>query len=266
MILFLLSSDSSFYYQSVAGFPTRPPVSSTAGQPSYPSYNTSYPMPQTGSGVTPYPPVSSTPFSTPSYPHPSTGSVTATPATNPFASTTTANINSGTTTITQEHIKLSLISAVEDSIKQKINERVAVKNDEIACLKNTADELERGRKKLEDMISKMETETVAVTEAKQILEEKNSQYQSLIVKYKDSNETPDIDEAFGPMEPLYKQLMNSFAEENAISDAIYYLSEGLQKGVLDLDTFLKHVRDLSRKQFMLRALMQKCRERAGLPS
>lgn len=157
-----------------------------------------------------------------------------------------------------------MISAVEDSIRAKINERIAIKNDEIACLKNTQSELEKGRKKLEEMIAKMETEAVSVIEAKSVLEEKNVQYQGLITKYAEHKETPDIDEAFGPMEPLYKQLMNSFAEENAISDAIYYLSEGLQKGAVDLETFLKHVRDLSRKQFMLRALMQRCRERAGL--
>lgn len=87
--------------------------------------------------------------------------------------------------------------------------------------------------------------------------------------------------------PHLCRLLNAFAEENAIQDAIYYLSEALQKGVIDLDHFLKvsfcttsplpthnqqlslsrvqNVRDLSRKQFMLKALMQKCREKAGLP-
>ena len=217
-------------------------------------------------GQTPYPVNTpfSTPSATPSYPHPP-ATATGIPSSTPFSNTNNSISAGSSATITAEHIKASLISAVEDSMRQKINERISVKNDEIACLKNTQEELERGRKRLEDMIAKMETETVEATEAKKVLEEKNVQYQALIVKYKDANETPDIDEAFGPMEPLYKQLMNAFAEENSISDAIFYLSEGLQKGVLDLETFLKHVRDLSRKQFMLRALMQKCRERAGLP-
>jgi hypothetical protein len=31
------------------------------------------------------------------------------------------------------------------------------------------------------------------------------------------------------------------------------------RGVVDTETFLRHVRNLSRKQFMLRATMQKCR-------
>lgn len=112
----------------------------------------------------------------------------------------------------------------------------------------------------------METESVELSETKRLLEEKNNQFQDLISKLESSQGTPpDIEEAFGPIEPLYKQLLNAYAEENAVTDAIYYLSEGLQKGVLDLDQFLKHIRDLSRRQFTLRALMQKCRERAGLP-
>lgn len=37
----------------------------------------------------------------------------------------------------------------------------------------------------------------------------------------------------------FPRLLSSFAEEQATEDAIYYLGEGLRKGVLDLDVFLK---------------------------
>lgn len=63
---------------------------------------------------------------------------------------------------------------------------------------------------------------------------------------------------------LYCRLLNAYAEEAATEDAIYYMGEALRNGVIDLEVFLKHVRQLSRKQFMLRALMQKCRQTAGL--
>lgn len=35
------------------------------------------------------------------------------------------------------------------------------------------------------------------------------------------------------------RLLHLYAEENATQDAIYYLGEGLRRGVLDLDVFLK---------------------------
>lgn len=60
------------------------------------------------------------------------------------------------------------------------------------------------------------------------------------------------------------RLLNAYAEEAAIEDVIYYLGEALRTNVIDLELFLKHVRQLSRKQFMLRALMQRCRQKAGL--
>ena len=63
--------------------------------------------------------------------------------------------------------------------------------------------------------------------------------------------------------PFFR-LLQTFAEENATQDAIYHLGESLGHGVIELDVFLKQVRTLSRRQFMLRATMQKCRQRAGL--
>lgn len=62
----------------------------------------------------------------------------------------------------------------------------------------------------------------------------------------------------------FHRLINAYAEEAAIEDAIYYIGEALRKGCIDLEVFLKQVRQLARKQFMNRALMQKCRQKAGL--
>lgn len=252
-------------FNCVAGFPTPP----TSG-PGYPPVSTGYPHPPPTAG---YSGATQGPGAVPGYP-PVTGypgypsSVTPSPA-NPISSpvtTTPAQSAFSTQTVTQEHIKASLISAIEAEVKKKISDKVSQKEAEIEVLKNTSLELENGRKKLENILTKIETESVEITESKRLLEEKNNQFQEIINKLENSQDTPpDIEEAFGPMEPIYKQLLNAYAEENAVTDAIYYLSEGLQKGVLDLDQFLKNVRDLSRKQFMLRVLMQKCRERAGLP-
>lgn len=63
---------------------------------------------------------------------------------------------------------------------------------------------------------------------------------------------------------FFFRLLNAYAEEAATEDAVYYMGEALRNGVIDLEVFLKHIRQLSRKQFMLRALMQKCRQTAGL--
>ena len=61
-----------------------------------------------------------------------------------------------------------------------------------------------------------------------------------------------MDAAVTAAAPLYRQLMAAYAEESATEDAIYFLGEGLNRGVIDCETYLKHVRNLSRKQFLLR--------------
>jgi len=85
----------------------------------------------------------------------------------------------------------------------------------------------------------MENEMIEINHSKQQLNDKNSQLSELISKHEDSGKSVEIDDVFGPTQPLYKQLLNAFAEENAIVDAIYYLDEALRKGFIDLELFLK---------------------------
>jgi len=76
----------------------------------------------------------------------------------------------------------------------------------------------------------------------------------------------DCDEAVVATAPVFKQLLQAHAEDAAVEDALYFLGESLRRGTTDCEAFLKHVRNLSRRQFILRATMQKCRQTGGLPS
>ena len=80
--------------------------------------------------------------------------------------------------------------------------------------------------------------------------------------------------------PLFRQLTTAYSEENAVEDALYFLGRALGEGVLDCDGYLKQVisseieiplsffffqvRVLSRRQFLLRETMDRCRRKAGL--
>ena len=74
----------------------------------------------------------------------------------------------------------------------------------------------------------------------------------------------DVDDAVTSSTPLYNQLMNLVAEEHALSDALYYLGRALNSQIIDLPTYLKHVRTLARKQFIAKATIMKVRQTAGL--
>lgn len=63
-------------------------------------------------------------------------------------------------TITEEHIKASLLSAVEDKLRRRIQERVNQHQAEMETLNRTAHELMEGRAKINEIISRLEREEV----------------------------------------------------------------------------------------------------------
>jgi len=230
------------------------------GIPPYPTH-----FSPASSGGSPYPPMPYMPTGAPSnnMPYPSSYYFPPAPQGGGYNSGYNPSNSNQTGTITEEHIKASLISAVEDKLRRRVQERVNQCQAEIETLNRTKQELAEGRTKIESILNNLAKEEVEVYKSINILKEKEEE----LVKSLESLETDekmDVDEAIVTTAPLYKQLLNAYAEEAAIEDAIYYLGEGFRTGVIDLEIFLKHVRQLSRKQFMLRAIMQKCRQKAGL--
>ncbi|KAK3097597.1 hypothetical protein FSP39_011280 [Pinctada imbricata] len=219
------------------------PSQQTAG--SYPSQTpSSYPG-SSGSTNPPYP----------SYPQYTSASSQGQP-----------NVSSpgSTSTVTEEHLRMSLRSAVEDKIKRRLREIFEQAQAEMNVLHKTQTDLKAGKDKLDTMVQDLEKEKSELDANIMILKEKDNEIKEAMSKLEGSDQL-DVDEAVVTTTPLYRQLLNSFAEEQALDDAIYYLGEALRKNVIDIDVFLKQVRELSRRQFMLRALIQKCREKAGLP-
>lgn len=160
---------------------------------------------------------------------------------------------------------MSLVSAVEDKLRRRIQERVNQAQAEIETLQRVKQELVEGGSKIDARLASMEREQADMRANIAVLQDKRTMVEkSLADADKAGGDEFNVDEAVTTTAPLYKQLLNAYAEEAATEDANYYMGEALRNGVIDLEVFLKHVRQLSRKQFMLRALMQKCRQTAGL--
>jgi len=247
-------------------YPTQPfmPMPGASGAtPPYPPYplaqgyqppqqNTPYPQypvyPPAGSIPPMYPPAPGA-YPRPSYP--------------PQPTPTPPTSAGGTGTINEEHIRISLLSAVEEKLRRRLDEQYAQARAELDILQQSSAELAQGKQRLDKIIERLDNEKNELERNIVLLKEKESELDKALSRLSDE-EPIDVDEAVTTTAPLYKQILNAFAEEAATEDAIYYMGEALRRGVIDLDVFLKQVRALSRKQFMLRALMHKCRQRAGL--
>lgn len=249
------------------------PVNSFMPQPGpYPGYPQVAPQPGYP-GPTPYPPTSNLPYPSYGTPYPGTAntnngmpympppSASATPYPPAAGYTPTPDIAGGT--ITEEHIKASLLSAVEDKLRRRLREQAQQSNAELETLRRTQQELREGKGRLEDILQRLQRERSELDKNVTLLQEKEKELQAAVEKLGEQ-EGVDVDEAVVTTAPLYSQLLNAFAEEATLEDAMYYMGEALRKEVIDLDTFLKQVRTLARRQFTLRALMHKCRQKAQL--
>lgn len=252
---------------SVGGGPTNYPYP-TGAYPSYPTPGQQYPPnPQMYGGN--YPTPTSTGYHPPAPGYPPTSTATGYPPTSSATAGVALQQNSASPvtarqdSVTEEAMKASLLSAVEEKMKRRLKEVYAQAQAELDVLRKTQEDLNKGKANLEGMTKRLDDEIVQVQTNIDQLKAKDTEIDEAISKL-DEQENLPIDEAIVPTAPLYRQLFNAFAEENATEDAIYYVGEGLRRGVIDLDVFLKQVRSISREQFMLRATMQKCRQKAGL--
>ncbi|KAB0339300.1 hypothetical protein FD754_023999 [Muntiacus muntjak] len=132
----------------------------------------------------------------------------------------------------------SLISAVSDKLRWRTKEEMDCAQADLSALKRTEEDLKKGHQELEEMLNHLNQEVDEVLS-------------SALEKMENQSENNDIDEVIIPTAPLYKQILNLYAEENAIEDTIFYLGEALRWGVIDLD-------------LQLRALMQEARKTAAL--
>lgn len=122
-----------------------------------------------------------------------------------FNSSNLADSNScGTGTITEEHIKASLISAVEDKMRRRIQEKVNQCQAEIQTLKRTKQELLEGQSKLGEIVRKLEHDETELKRNIQLLRDKDEELMKSLETLEKSDQI-DVDEAVTTTAPLYKQ-------------------------------------------------------------
>uniref|UniRef100_A0A1X7UNL7 UEV domain-containing protein n=2 Tax=Amphimedon queenslandica TaxID=400682 RepID=A0A1X7UNL7_AMPQE len=161
--------------------------------------------------------------------------------------------------------RISLESAVEDKIKRQLQNIMERAEDEMKALNDTQKKLKDNNEKLTKMLREMETKQNEVNSSIDTLRQKTAEVDSIIEYLESQPDEFNIDEAIVATNPVHNQILRLYAEENAIDDTIYYLGEALRRGVITSEAFLKHVRDLSRRQFMARATIIKAREASKLP-
>lgn len=131
-------------------------------------YPQGFPTPPGYAGFPPYPPTSNPPYPN-AYPPPSssTSYPPAYPGYSPYPinnfggpSPNPCSVPGGTGTIKDEHIRESLLTAIEEKLMRRMKEQFQQNQAELETLKRTQEELKQGKAKLDAILSKMTKEQV----------------------------------------------------------------------------------------------------------
>eukprot|EP00742_Colponemidia_sp_Colp-10_P007268 GILJ01007813.1.p1 GENE.GILJ01007813.1~~GILJ01007813.1.p1 ORF type:complete len:371 (+),score=70.74 GILJ01007813.1:59-1171(+) len=134
---------------------------------------------------------------------------------------------------------------------RELTEEIDLLFDAQAALANSQSNLSQG-------LSALAQEKIALEDKLKQLETADVDLDAWVARHADSTPDKATVESLVETKDIYsKQLVDLVSEEAAIEDVLFHLSQALDRGCMDLDTFLKYVRELSRKQFLQRVLRNK---------
>ena len=166
-------------------------------------------------------------------------------------------------TIRPEHYMMSLVSGASDRVRTRYYEYFDQLSAEIEVLNKCNHDLNVSQQRVDEILRGLTNEIESLKAYTNEMRQKNALLSANIDRKKHMDKA-NVEDAVVATTPLYRQIMNLFAEELALQDFIFYLNEGLMNKTISLDVYMKQVRVCSRKQFMVRALILQCREVAGL--
>ncbi|KJH47222.1 Ras family protein [Dictyocaulus viviparus] len=208
------------------------PASSSTSKP-IPTYPAPYPS---SSPPLPVPYPTTAPFSSQTRYPPLSSQLGSTSITAPFFQTNLVtrtappipplpSVVSSTGTLEPEHIRRSLISALEDKIKSRLREKLATSYAEMASIRETQSELQAGQRSLRQMIEELEKQEKLLQSYIFAHKDKKAELMQTLADCGDKNdgETVDVDNAIDAATPLHRQILSNYTYDLACDDVIYAL-------------------------------------------
>jgi ESCRT-I complex subunit TSG101 len=114
-------------------------------------------------------------------------------------------------------------------------------------LKHTKKRIDEELKDLASKKSELEDHILTV-------DKKTKEIEEWLEESKTAKEVePNIDDICQPVNKLHAQMLELSAENAALTDVMYFLDRGMYSGQIDCATHLKTIRNLAKRQFLIRA-------------
>eukprot|EP00123_Amoebidium_parasiticum_P015689 comp23102_c0_seq1/m.37149 comp23102_c0_seq1/g.37149 ORF comp23102_c0_seq1/g.37149 comp23102_c0_seq1/m.37149 type:complete len:402 (-) comp23102_c0_seq1:26-1231(-) len=167
----------------------------------------------------------------------------------------------------QEMIHMSLKSAVVDKLNRAVPEIESSNQTELDKNLRLASQLETGKTTIDRLLQDIKKESEQVSQSIQVYISENDKLGSRlreIQQQEEQEEEKSPDELVEAPYPLYRQMVELVSEQQAIHDTVYVLGKALGRRSVGLEDYMRHVRSLSRRQFLAEATLRKARAAAGL--
>ena len=148
-------------------------------------------------------------------------------------------------------LKQFFIKSLSETCRAKLGEEFAKTKAEVDSLHSTNKELLERQEKLADILKNIDLNNIAVQNSKDLLKDTEQYVRKCNEIQSKEFSRENVDEVV-EIEPSHKTLLELIVVDEALKDTIYALGHLLNEGTISLEVYLKKIRDLSRKQFVVR--------------
>lgn len=163
-------------------------------------------------------------------------------------------------------VRVSALSGSVDHILRRLKPLHAAVSRRTEDMLATRERLVRGSQTLDKMVGDLREDQRSVGTALAAIAQQKAPLEAVLGDMGGADAgVVNVDDLIAATAPVYTQLLELLAADNAIDDTLYHLAGGLKNKTLTEAIYLRKIAELSRAQFQVRALLLKVRQVAGLP-
>ena len=185
----------------------------------------------------------------------------------PYPTSATASTMSSTSTpYPREDKKATLKKALTMKLQKELQKFYQEIRVEIDAEFERQDQLEKGQDMLNGAGEAVGAKKIEVQKCVNAILERNAALEDWLEEHEAAGTELNVDDAIAPSDVVSGQLIECLAKVATAEDMLYHLDKALNDQSIDLKSFLRIVRKISRDMFMSKALAMKIAQKLESPS
>lgn len=152
-------------------------------------------------------------------------------------------------------LKTFFLKSASETCRSKLGEEYSKTKAEVDSLHSVNKELIDRQEAIQNILENIKTKEIETDETIEIVAKTLDTFKSVVTERSKEVNGDDIEELIKVPNAAHAQLLEAMANDEAINDCIYALGQALENEKITLEVYLRKVRELSRKQFTCRILV-----------